>query len=87
MVTKGEWGDKSGVWDEQIHNMDLPYSTGDCTQDPMTTYKENESEKEHMYSRYIFKIYIFSETYIWITLLYTWNKHSIVDQLHVNLKN
>ena len=29
-------------------------------------------------------MYIYTHIYIWITLLYIWNQHNIVNQLHLN---
>ena len=52
MVTKGEGGDKLGVWDEQIHitiqkinNKVLLYSVGNYIQYLAITYTGKESEK------------------------------------------
>ena len=58
---------------KQITNKDLLHSPGNYTQYFVITYKGKESEK----NRYIFMCN-------WITLLYTWNEHNIINQLYFN---
>ena len=53
------------------------YNTGNSAQYSVMAYMEKESQKKKTESRY---------TYIcnWSILLYTWNKHKIVNQLYAN---
>ena len=55
-------------------NKDL-YSTGDYIQYLVIAYNRKESEKN---------IYVCMYIYNWITLLYTWNLHNIVNQLYLS---